>query len=234
MSLYSKFVLALTLVAMSSQNGSWAAEQKALVPLNASKKSLPAHANTSSRATLEAELKKNPDNAEAHLMLGQMLLTAKNYDQAKIHLKQALKLGRGNAIGQKANIALLSMPRHLIKPKTGSDTRVIASMLGLGRSRGAGSRPTVIDFYASWCQPCKQLDSVIGRYKSTLGDKVTFMRVDVDDPSSQNLLDQYEVSPIPTVVYLNDEGEVVTYSVGFSGENTVKDGINKILSAKTP
>lgn len=231
MSFKSKVILGLALIAVTCQS---VVESKALAPLDDAKKAIAAHQNANAIKLLQIELKKSPDNAEVHLLLGQVLLASKNYEQAKVHLKQALKLGRGSAVGQKANMALLTMPKHMIKPKTGIDTRVIASMLGLGRSRGAASRPTVIDFYASWCQPCKQLDSVIGRYKSTLGDKVTFMRVDVDDPASQNLLDQYEVSPIPTVVYLNDEGEVVTYSVGFSGEKTVKDGINKILSAKTP
>lgn len=179
---------------------------------------------------LTALTAKNPGNADAALALGEIALRKKDYGQARTHLRSALRLSRGGAVGQKANTLLLAMPRNLVKPKTGGETRMIASMLGLGRTRGGGSMPTVINFSASWCQPCKQLDSVIGRYKTNYADKISFMKVDVDDPGCQTLLDQYDVSPIPTVVYLDSAGEVVTYSVGFSGENTVKDGIDKILT----
>ena len=87
----------------------------------------------------------------------------------------------------------------------------------------------VVDFYADWCQPCKQLDSALAKVKSNYGERVTFMRVDVDDPNSQPLMDQYEVSPIPTMVFLNPEGEVSSYSIGFTSESNISSSINKIL-----
>lgn len=181
-------------------------------------------------AQLEKDVQNKPEDAAARLALGQALLLKKDFARAKVELRTAIRLGKGSAVSQKANTALLTLPKSFVKPKTGAETRMIASMLGLGRTRGLeGSKPTVIDFSAKWCQPCKQLDGVIGKLKTDYGDKVAFMRVDVDDPNSQALLDQYEVSPIPTVVFLNTEGEVVNYSVGYSGENSVKDGISKIL-----
>lgn len=183
-----------------------------------------------SLAQLEKDVQDKPDDAGARLALGQALLAKKDFARAKSELRIAVRMGKGSLVSQKANTALLTMPKSFVKPKTGAETRMIASMLGLGRTRGLeGSKPTVIDFSAKWCQPCKQLDGVIGKLKTDYGDKVAFMRVDVDDPNSQALLDQYEVSPIPTIVYLNTEGEVVNYSVGYSGENSVKDGISKIL-----
>lgn len=183
-----------------------------------------------SLSQLEKDVQDKPEDAAARLALGQALLLKKDFARAKVELRTAIRLGKGSLVSQKANTALLTLPKSFVKPKTGAETRMIAAMLGLGRTRGLeGSKPTVIDFSAKWCQPCKQLDGVIGKLKTDYGDKVAFMRVDVDDPNSQALLDQYEVSPIPTVVFLNTEGEVVNYSVGYSGENSVKDGISKIL-----
>lgn len=180
---------------------------------------------------LEAKLAANPKSAEIHLALGQAYLKGKNTLKAREHFRSAVRLGHGSPSAQKANLALMSMPSQMIKPKTGPQTRMIAAMLGLGRTRGLGGAalPTVIDFYADWCQPCKQLDTALAKVKTTYGEKVTFMRVDVDDPNSQPLMDQYEVSPIPTVVFLNPEGEVVSYSIGFTGESSISSSINKIL-----
>lgn len=180
---------------------------------------------------LEAKLAANPKSAETHLALGQAYSKGKNTLKAREHFRAAVRLGHGSPSAQKANLALMSMPSQMIKPKTGPQTRMIAAMLGLGRTRGMGGAalPTVIDFYADWCQPCKQLDTALAKVKTTYGEKVTFMRVDVDDPNSQPLMDQYEVSPIPTVVFLNPEGEVVSYSIGFTGESSISSSINKIL-----
>ncbi|MBS1994137.1 MAG: tetratricopeptide repeat protein [Cyanobacteria bacterium SZAS LIN-3] len=180
-------------------------------------------------AKLETIVKEHPDNAEGQLLLGQAYSKLKNYQKAREHLRLAVRTGKGSASAQKANMALLALPSSFRAPKTGAQTRLISSMLGLGRTRGGEAKPTVIDFYAPWCQPCKQLDSVIARAKSAYGDKVAFMTVNVDDPSSQAIMDQYDVSPIPTMVFLSTDGEVVTYSIGYGGDAPVNDGIKKIL-----
>ena len=180
----------------------------------------------------EKVVQAEPGNCEGHFLLGQAYCKLKNYVKAREHLRTAIRVGRGSANAQKANLALMALPKQLIAPKTGAQTRMIASMLGLGRSRGIGgeARPTIIDFYATWCQPCKQLDQALSKVKSTYGERISFMRVDVDDPNNQTIMDQYDVSPIPTMVFLNPEGEVVTYSIGYSGETSIASGISKILA----
>ncbi|PZM80708.1 MAG: hypothetical protein DKT66_15765 [Candidatus Melainabacteria bacterium] len=177
-------------------------------------------------------VKENPNSCEAHLLLGQSYCKVKQFVKAKDELRRAIRLGKGNKNAQLANQALMQLPKSILSPKTGAETRMIASMLGLSRVRGAGgeSKPTVIDFYASWCQPCKQTNTALDKFKESYGDRVSFMRVDVDDPNNERIIDQYEVSPIPTLVFLNTEGEVVSFTIGFSGEKGIDEGIKKILA----
>jgi len=182
---------------------------------------------------LEAAVKARPGSSEAHLYLGQAYLKTRSYAQARTHLRAAIRLGKGSPVSQKANAALMTLPKNYLAPRTGEDTRFIAYALGIvGRERGAGgqSKPTVLDFYASWCHPCKLLEQDMDKVKSTYGDKVNFMSINVDDPSNEQVIEQYDVSPIPTVVFLSPDGQVVSYSIGYSGPQNVQKEIEKVLA----
>ena len=72
-------------------------------------------------------------------------------------------------------------------------------------------KPVLVDFWAEWCGPCKQVAPILDEIASAHGDKITFLKMNVDEnpvtPSS------YRVTGIPTLnVYQN--GEVVKTIVG--------------------
>jgi thioredoxin 1 len=72
-------------------------------------------------------------------------------------------------------------------------------------------KPVLVDFWAEWCGPCKQVAPILEEIASAHGDKITFLSMNVDEnpvtPSS------YRVTGIPTLnVYQN--GEVVKSIVG--------------------
>jgi len=177
------------------------------------------------------QLEAKPNDGECHYLMAKCYLKAKDLTHARKHFRMAIRYGKGSQFARKANDELLAMGGDHVKPRMGFDTRMLASLFGFARERGAGeaAKPTVINFYAAWAAPCKKLDDVMLKYKQEHAKDLTFMKVDVDDPKNDQLVDQYEVSPVPTVVFLNNEGEVVSYSVGFSGETSVQNGINKIL-----
>ncbi len=176
-------------------------------------------------------LSKQPNSCECNFLMGEACSKTKKYAKARKFYRQAIRVGRGSKFAKDANTSMMKLPQKYLQPRTGPDTKLLAKLFGLGQHRGDGAppRPTVIDFYASWCQPCKQLDEALTKVQAQYGDKLMIMRVDVDDPKNESLIDQYEVSPIPTVVFLNTDGEVVSYSIGYAGDSGIDIDIKKIL-----
>jgi thioredoxin-like negative regulator of GroEL len=180
---------------------------------------------------LEAAVKAAPTSCEAHLCLGQAYLKGKNYTKAREHLRSAVRYGRGSANAQKANTCLMTLPKNMVRPRCGPGTAMIARTTGImSLERGAEeSKPTVIDFYASWANPCKLLKPSLEKAKAQYGERVNFLMVNVDDPNSDDIVEKYDVSPVPTLVFLKPDGEVATYSIGYSGDQEVSKGIAQIL-----
>jgi thiol-disulfide isomerase/thioredoxin len=194
-----------------------------------------------------------PGSCDCHYKLGMALCTKGKqvlpsdksksntfYLAGKVELRKAIKVGAGNAISKKANDYLMSnLPKDLIAPRFGEGTEMIAARLGLrsaDRGIGATPKPKVFEFYADWCQPCSDLKKVMDKVQAQYGDQIELKAINVDDKANAELVDQYDVSPIPTVIYMNPDGQVVGYSVGYAGdksEQTVQKELAKILPNKT-
>lgn len=63
-------------------------------------------------------------------------------------------------------------------------------------------KPVVAKFYAEWCGPCKQFKPTFEKVSKQLKGKVTFVAVDAD--KNQDVLQEYGVKSLPTVLYFND------------------------------
>ena len=60
----------------------------------------------------------------------------------------------------------------------------------------------LVDFWATWCQPCRMMAPVLESAEQQLGDKINFVKVDVDE--QQQLAAEFDIMSIPTLVVFKD------------------------------
>lgn len=65
---------------------------------------------------------------------------------------------------------------------------------------------TLVDFFATWCGPCKAMHPVLDQLKEDLGDGIRILKLDVD--KNENLSMQYRIQSVPTLMLFR-KGEVV-------------------------
>ena len=91
----------------------------------------------------------------------------------------------------------------------------------------AGTTPTLVDFYATWCGPFRTMHPILDRLSATLGDRVTILRYDIDDPQNAQLVADHNVRSVPTIV-LYRAGRVVWRGSGVVSADHLADTIARI------
>ena len=69
----------------------------------------------------------------------------------------------------------------------------------------------LVDFFATWCQPCKTMHPILEQVKSVLGDRIRIIKVDVDKYSVT--ASQYRIQSVPTLMLFRN-GEVLWRTSG--------------------
>ena len=62
---------------------------------------------------------------------------------------------------------------------------------------------TVVDFYATWCGPCRKLSPILEEVETELNDRVNFAKIDTDD--NIDAAKEYQVSGLPTLLVFKNE-----------------------------
>lgn len=85
-------------------------------------------------------------------------------------------------------------------------------------------RPVLIDFFATWCQPCKVQSSVLTSVKEQVGDKARIVKIDIDQfPSIAN---EYSVRGVPTLAIFKN-GQMLWKESGVHDVNSLVGLLNQ-------
>lgn len=72
-------------------------------------------------------------------------------------------------------------------------------------------KPTLVDFYATWCGPCKMQAPILDKVKEKVGDTANIIKIDID--RNEQIAARYRVMSVPTIILFKD-GEPVWRTVG--------------------
>lgn len=87
-----------------------------------------------------------------------------------------------------------------------------------------GDKPVLVDFFATWCGPCKMMSPILDDVAKKVSGKATILKVDVD--RNQHAAANYNVQGVPTLI-LFKKGKIVWRQSGVVPANQLVDIINK-------
>ena len=85
---------------------------------------------------------------------------------------------------------------------------------------------TLVDFYATWCGPCKMMHPVLEQLKEDLGESIRIIKIDVD--KNEAISTQYRIMSVPTFMLFKN-GEAVWRQSGTIRLNDLKNLISQYL-----
>jgi len=87
-------------------------------------------------------------------------------------------------------------------------------------------KPTLVDFYATWCGPCQMLTPILEGVSSEVGDNAKVLKIDIE--KNMETASQYGVRSVPTLI-LFKEGKEVWRQTGLTQKNVLVETINRAI-----
>ncbi|MFW6176351.1 MAG: thioredoxin family protein [Thermoplasmatota archaeon] len=95
-------------------------------------------------------------------------------------------------------------------------------------------KPIFIDFWARWCGPCQKMEEEVYPDEDLIQKSSEFINIKVNVDQNNDLAKQYNIESIPTLIFLNSEGEVLIREIAFMSSSELIDTMDQILNSDPP
>lgn len=95
----------------------------------------------------------------------------------------------------------------------------------------SSSQPVLVDFWATWCVPCKVIAPVVAEIATEFQGRAKVAKLDVD--TAPALAQKYGIQSIPALLFFKD-GKVIDQSVGVVSKRELQGKLDKLLQTATP
>ena len=90
------------------------------------------------------------------------------------------------------------------------------------------NKPTFLEFYAEWCEVCKEMAPKVSALKNEYEKEINFVFLNVDNQKWDNYIRKYEVNGIPQVNLFDKKGNLISTFIGKQKEFTIRNSIDQL------
>ena len=90
-------------------------------------------------------------------------------------------------------------------------------------------KPTYLEFYAEWCEICKEMAPEVAELKKDFDDKINFVFLNVDNPKWDKFIKQFKVNGIPQINIIDSNSNLLATLTGFQEEITLEQSLNYLI-----
>ena len=95
----------------------------------------------------------------------------------------------------------------------------------------AAGKPVVVDFFATWCGPCKTLAPRLDEVAGEFADRIKFVSVNIDQAPA--LATRFKVEGVPTLLFFGADGKIANASVGLVPAGVLRTKVESLVSKQT-
>ena len=90
----------------------------------------------------------------------------------------------------------------------------------------AQSTPTLVDFYATWCGPCKAMTDTVDRLSKVMDSRATVIKLDIDNREHREIVGRYNIVSVPTFIIFRN-GEIVWRESGVMPYERLEEAVRR-------